>query len=319
MTKIIQIDEIKKALADIDLVPLIEKGFVEYSKGNVIVPPVGELLFHDPPGDVHIKYGAIKNNDYYVVKIASGFGKNQELYGLSSLQGLMLLFNQKTGQPVSILLDQGYLTNIRTAVAGTISAKYLAPKNVKQIGIVGTGIQAKMQLKYLKPVTECKDVLVWGRSKEKLENYKTEMSSLGYNISTTTKMRDVTSSSNLIVTTTSANESLITADQIEKGTHITAMGSDTIEKRELDPKILQLADLVVVDSISQSKQRGEIFHALNAGFIKEDQLIELGTMIEKKEYQRISDDQITIADLTGVAIQDIQITKAVYQGIIDTE
>ncbi len=319
MTKIIQIDEIKKALADIDLVPLIEKGFVEYSKGNVIVPPVGELLFHDPPGDVHIKYGAIKNDDYYVVKIASGFGKNQELYGLSSLQGLMLLFNQKTGQPVSILLDQGYLTNIRTAVAGTISAKYLAPKNVKQIGIVGTGIQAKMQLKYLKPVTECKDVLVWGRSKEKLENYKTEMSSLGYNISTTTKMRDVTSSSNLIVTTTSANESLITADQIEKGTHITAMGSDTIEKRELDPKILQLADLVVVDSISQSKQRGEIFHALNAGFIKEDQLIELGTMIEKKEYQRISDDQITIADLTGVAIQDIQITKAVYQGIIDTE
>jgi len=319
MTRIIELEEIKNELEKIDLIPLIEKGFIEYSKGNVVVPPVGELLFHDPPGDVHIKYGAINNDDYYVVKIASGFSQNPELYGISPLQGLMLLFNQKTGQPISILLDQGYLTNVRTAVAGTISAKYLAPKNVKQIGIVGTGSQARIQLKYLKSVTNCKDVIVWGRSKEKLESYKNDMTNIGYNIKTTTNMEDITSSSNLIVTTTSANQSLLKVDQIQKGTHITAMGSDTIEKRELDPKILQIADLVIVDSISQSKQRGEVFHALKAGCIKEEQLIELGKMIENKKYHRSSDDQITIADLTGVAIQDIQITKAVYQGIINSQ
>lgn len=319
MTKIIELEEIKNELEKIDLIPLIEKGFIEYSKGNVVVPPVGELLFHDPPGDVHIKYGAINNDDYYVVKIASGFSQNPKLYGISPLQGLMLLFNQKTGQPISILLDQGYLTNVRTAVAGAISAKYLAPKNVKQIGIVGTGSQARIQLKYLKSVTNCKDVIVWGRSKEKLESYKNDMTNIGYNIKTTTNMEDITSSSNLIVTTTSANQSLLKVDQIQKGTHITAMGSDTIEKRELDPKILQIADLVIVDSISQSKQRGEVFHALKADCIKEEQLIELGKMIENKKYHRSSDDQITIADLTGVAIQDIQIAKAVYQGIINSQ
>jgi ornithine cyclodeaminase len=312
MTKIFTLDQIKNALKAIDLIPLIEEGFVEYSKGNVIVPPVGELLFHDPPGDVHIKYGAIKNDDYYVIKIASGFSKNQELFGISALQGLMLIYNQKSGEPLGILLDEGHLTTVRTAIAGSIMAKYMAPKKVSKIGIVGTGSQAREQLLYLKPVINCRDVVIWGRSEDNLQKIKDEMEKEGFNITITTIMDELTTTCNLIVTTTSANTELIKAEQIQKGTHITAMGSDTIEKQELDPNIFKIADKVIVDSISQSKERGEVYHALKRNIISEDKLIEIGTMIENSSFQRNSENEITIADLTGVAVQDIQITKAVY-------
>ena len=315
MTSVFNLGQIKTALKEINVLKLIEEGFIEYSKGNVIVPPVGELLFYDPPGDVHIKYGAIKNDDYYVVKIASGFGKNQELYNISPLQGLMLMFSQKTGEPVCILLDEGHLTNVRTAVAGAVVAKYLAPKEITSIGIVGTGNQAEIQLEYLESVTVCKDVVVWGRSAQKLEMFKNKFEPRGDRIFTTQDMNVLTSKCNLIVTTTSANEQLITVGQVRPGTHISAIGSDTKEKQELDPEILKKADLVIVDSISQSKERGEVYQAREAQLIDESKLVEIGTMIENAQYHRSSNQQITIADLTGVAVQDIQITKAVYQGM----
>ena len=129
MAIILKKDQIIQVIENIDLISSIEKGFIEYSNGNSVVPPVGELLFDKPKGDVHIKYGYIKNDEYYVVKIASGFYDNPSL-GIPSSQGLMLLFNQKTGQLVSVLLDEGYLTDVRTAVAGAIAAKYFAPKNI---------------------------------------------------------------------------------------------------------------------------------------------------------------------------------------------
>ena len=168
--KIIHKEEIVRLLLDLDLIRLIEEGFIEYSNGNVIVPPVGELNFDNPPGDCHIKYGYIKNDDYYVIKIAQGFYDNPKL-GLPSNSGLNIIFSQSTGQILCILLDEGHLTDIRTAVAGAIVAKYMAPKNVRGIGIVGTGIQAKLQLQYLKGIVDCSKVIVWGRSSNSIELY----------------------------------------------------------------------------------------------------------------------------------------------------
>ena len=141
-----------------DIVDSIEEGFVAYSQGKVTVPPVGELLFKDPPGDVHIKYGCIVGDDYYVIKIASGFYENPRL-DLPSFSGMMLMFSQKTGRLDSILLDEGHLTNIRTAAAGAVVARYMAPRNVSRIGIFGTGCQGRMQLEYLRSIIDCKDVI----------------------------------------------------------------------------------------------------------------------------------------------------------------
>ena len=303
--------QVIEALKGINLLESIELGFVEYSRGNSVVPPVGELLFDEPPGDVHIKYGYIKSQDNYVVKIASGFSKNEEL-GLSSSHGVMVMFDKNTGYLKCILHDEGYLTNVRTAIAGAICAKYLAPSQVKGIGIIGNGIQARMQLKYLSDVVDCKDVFVLGRDKQRVDKYIDEMEKYEFKINSVHNSKELCQNSNLIVTTTNANESLIYKEDVKKGTHITAVGSDTPDKRELDPEILNIANSVIVDSISQCLERGETKKALDKDLISVEKLIELGEIIDAGEKYRKNEEDITVADLTGVAVQDIMITNAVY-------
>ncbi len=312
--KIYSKKEIINAIEGIDLIDTIEKGFVEYSKGNSVVPPVGELLFTDPPGDVHIKYGYIKGHDNYVIKIASGFPENNQL-GLSTSHGVMVMFDSRSGYLKCILHDEGYLTNVRTAVAGSICAKYLAPKKVTKIGIIGTGIQARLQLKYIKYTTRCVDVMVLGRDSKKINDYIEDMRKEGFNLEVANNSKQLCESCNLVVTTTSANESLINKSDIKPGTHITAVGSDTPEKRELDSNILGLANLVVVDSVSQCVERGETKYALEKNIINRSDLVELGYVIMSKNNGRLSEDDITVADLTGVAVQDIMITNTVYNNL----
>jgi ornithine cyclodeaminase/alanine dehydrogenase-like protein (mu-crystallin family) len=317
VTPVFYADQIKKTIDKLDVTKHLEEGFVAYSQNRVVVPPVGELIFEKPPGDTHIKYGYIKEDDYFVIKIASGFYENYKL-DLPSSSGLMLLFSQKSGMLESILIDEGYLTNVRTAVAGRIVAKYLAPKDVKAIGVFGTGIQGKMQVEYLKPVTDCRKVVVWGQDHDDFHSYQSEMENLGYTVEATTDADVVTRQCNLIITATPSRKSLIQADQLMAGTHITAMGSDTPEKQELDSQILKQADIVVADSIEQCLTRGEIHKALDAGCIDKSNVIELGNVISNPDLGRKSDNQLTVADLTGVAVQDLQITKAVYQAIVSS-
>ena len=136
MTNSYTLEQIKHVVAGMNFSAQIEQGFIAYSNGDVVVPPVGELIFEDPPGDTHIKYGYIKGDDSYVIKIASGFYQNVKI-DLPSSSGLMLVFSQKTGVLETILLDEGFLTNVRTAVAGEIVAKYMAPERVSAIGVYG--------------------------------------------------------------------------------------------------------------------------------------------------------------------------------------
>ena len=259
MTQIISLDQIKKIVATIDtqvLVKGIEDGFVAYSKHQAVVPSVGYLEFKDPPGDAHIKYGYIQNDDYFVIKVATSFYDNPKL-GLSSSNGTMLVFSQKTGELNGILLDEGYLTNVRTALAGAVIARYLAPAHVEAIGIVGTGIQARLQLRYLRDVLDCRKVYVYGRSDEALQKYIEETQDWGFDIAETRNIEDITEHCNYIVTTTPSTQPLIMTHQLRAGTHITAMGADAPGKQELDPTIIEKADIVVVDSLQQCIDHGE--------------------------------------------------------------
>jgi ornithine cyclodeaminase len=314
MPVVVPLSEIKTALAAVDPLPLIEAGFVAYSRGRAVVPPVGELVFDDPPGDVHIKYGYIRGGQVYVIKIASGFPGNP-LRGLPSGDGLMLVFDQTTGVLQAVLLDEGYLTNVRTAAAGAVVARYLAPRRVTAVGILGAGVQGRMQLDMLKRVRSFDRAIVWGVSDEELTAYRRDMESPGLAIRTTRRAEDVAAAANLIVTCTPATSPLLRAEWIRPGTHITAVGSDTAGKQELDAAILARADRVVVDSLSQSELRGEVFRAVSAGAIGRERLVELGRVIEDPGLRRASEDEITVADLTGVAVQDIQISAAVWDRI----
>ncbi len=314
MAKIVTLEEIQRALKRIDAIPAIEEGFVLYSRGKAVVPPVGELLFEKPRADVHIKYGYIKDDDYYLIKIASGFYENTGL-GLPSTNGLMLLFSQKTGELLAVLLDEGHLTNVRTAAAGAVAAKYFAPGKVGRVGILGAGTQGRMQLEYLRKVRDVRDVIVWGLNDEELSAYKKDMERLGFVVETTLDAGCVASQCNLIVTCTPSTRPLLRAGQIQAGTHITAMGSDTAEKQELESEVLKKADRVIVDSISQCRLRGESFRAIEAGAIGPEKLVELGAAIPDEKLHRQSEDEITVVDLTGVAVQDIQIAKAVWRAL----
>ncbi len=317
MEKIYSREQIAEVVSKLDIVEIIDSiadGFVAYSQGKVVVPPVGELIFSQPPGETHIKYGYIRGDDCYVIKIASGFYENIRL-GLPANSGLMLIFSQKTGHLESILLDEGHLTNIRTAAAGAVAARCLAPSTVERIGIVGTGCQGKIQLEYLQAVTDCRKVLVWGRSREKLAAYIQEVAHLDFNVQVTLDTGRIAATCNLIVTATASRTPLLDAGQVRPGTHITAIGSDTPEKQELDPGIIARADLVVTDSLQQSQWRGEIFQAREAGLMDDAAIYELGQVISGQAPGRTADRQVTVADLTGVAVQDIQICKLVAKAL----
>ena len=303
---------IEAVLDSIDLQSEMKRGFIEYSRGECVIPPVGELLLEEEPvGEVHIKYGYVRGGKHYVIKIASGFPGNAAR-GLPSSNGMMLLFDSRSGSVSCMLLEEGRLTDIRTAAAGALAAQTLAASSTAQIGIIGTGTQGRLQLQHLEAVIGCRDVLVCGRRPEGLRDYCAALAETAFNIKTTTHPRDVAESCDLIITTTPAREPLLLKEWIGPGTTLVAIGSDTPEKQELQSGILGIADVLVCDSIEQCRSRGEVSQALRAGVISADCLVELGTILDGRSPGRTSRQDIIVADLTGVAVQDLRIAQAVH-------
>lgn len=291
-------------------IPLIlkelEKGLILYSEKKVEIVPVGFMHFKNPLGDVHVKSGYIPRDDFYVIKIASGFYNNFKL-GIPSSNGLMLLFSQKTGELKAILHDEGRLTDLRTALAGAICAKYLAPRPIKCIGIIGTGTQAKEQLLNLQFVTSCREVLVWGRNASKASSFAIDPALFSFKIRCAATIEELTESCNLIVTATNSNQPLLFAHQLKSGTHITAVGADDVGKQELDASVFEVSDLIVADSLSQCLEYGDLSKAKN---LEDKQLLELGAFLKTPRIRE--KNWITVADLTGVAIEDLQIAKVIF-------
>ncbi len=308
-------EEIRKRLETVDPVLCVEEAFRSFSRGEAIVPPPGELIFDNPPGDVHIKYGYIGGGAFYVVKIASGFYENPRR-GLPSSNGVMLAFDRQTGALAAILDDRGHLTDIRTAAAGAVAAKYLAPENVETIGVIGTGLQAELQVKFLQSVRPCKNILVWGRRAEAAESYAERMRKDGYTVAVASSVEDLAERCRIIVTTTASHEPHLHGAMIRPGTHVTAMGADTPDKRELHADIFTAADLVAVDSRVQGALRGDLKGGLDARTVELDRISELGEIIAGTAKGRSSAGQVTVAALTGLAVQDVAIASAVIAGDI---
>jgi ornithine cyclodeaminase len=306
MTRVLTWPEIERALEGVDLVAAMEEAFVAYSEGRAVVPPVGELILEEPGGEVHIKYGYVKGQPGYVVKIASGFPGNVAR-GLPPGQGVMLLFDRENGVPSAVLLDEGRLTNLRTAAAGAVAAKHLAAPDVQRIGVIGSGVQARLQLDHLREVTPCRSVLAWGRDADRLGALITDLGAMGFEAEAADEPAQIGETCSLIVTATASHAPLL--EEVRPGTHITAMGSDTHEKQELSARLVGSADVVVVDSCDQAALRGEAARAVAEGCFDLSDALELGDVIAGRG-GRTHADQVTIADLTGVAVQDLAIARA---------
>jgi ornithine cyclodeaminase len=310
MTEIYSRKQLENAVRPDALIAAVEDGFIAYSQGKVVVPPVGELLFDDPPGDCHIKYGYVPGDSTFTIKVATGFYRNSEL-GLSSSHGVILVFSTRTGELLTILDDEGFLTDARTAAAGAVAARLLAPRDVSCIGILGTGIQGKLQLEYLRYVLPARRAMVWARSPANAQSYKVD----GFEIEVASSIPSLASHCNLVVTTTPSHQWLLGAADVRPGTHITAVGSDGGGKQELDPHLFVKAQVRAVDSRRQCMQYGDASFAIRQGLIAPEDLVELGEVAQDPARGRRSDADITIADLTGVAIQDIQAAKVVVSAL----
>lgn len=308
--RIVSRAEIDAALRHVDAVAAMERAFAAQAAGTARLPPVGEILFDDPPGELHVKSGHIAGDGVFVVKMATGFYGNPAL-GLPSSSGMMAVFDAATGRPSALLLDGGHLTDIRTAAAGAVAAKYLAPPTISRIGIVGSGIQARLQARYLKAVTPCRAVTLWARDGGAAKACAGDLVADGFEVRIAPSPAAVAAEAELVVTATASQSALLNAADLRPGRHVTGVGADSEGKQELAPDVFAKADLVIADSVAQARLRGDISHALKAATLAEDKVSELGRIVTGAAPGRTQADQLTIADLTGVAVQDIEIAKAV--------
>ena len=295
-----------------DLIPIIEEAFISLSKGNTVMPPIMRIDIEKFHGESDVKAAYIEGLDSFAIKIASGFFDNPKL-GLPSSNGLMVLLDSETGVIKSVLLDEGYLTDTRTAIAGAIASKYLSNQDANTVGIIGAGIQARLQLKATLLVRKINKVNVWARDKNKVNRFVDSLKDLKIDINISESCKDLANCSDIIITTTPSKTPLLEFDWIKRGTHITAMGSDAEQKNELHPTMIKLCDKYVPDSQAQTTILGELHHAIKSNLISpDDKFNDLGKIIIDPSLGRKNKDDITICDLTGTGVQDTAIARYTY-------
>ncbi len=292
----------------------VRNAFAKLARREAVLPGVLGIEIPETRTEAHVKGAFLRGSPSFSVKAASGSYDNPSR-GLPVSGGLVLVFDAVTGFPSAILFDNGYLTDLRTGAAGALAADLLAKKEVERVGIVGVGTQARYQLAALLGVRQPTTVLAYGRSTAKTAAYAREVESR-HNVRVTVAptLEKAVRGSDIVITVTPSTVPLVQAEWVLDGTHITAVGSDSPEKRELDVRVLQKADKIVADHLEQCLRLGEIHHGVEAGVLaREDVYAELGEIAAGMKPGRESDEEITIADLTGVGVQDAAMAHLVAE------
>jgi ectoine utilization protein EutC len=310
--------EIDKLLDPASCREAVEEAFTAAATGRAVMPGVINLDLPEQEGEVHVKAGYIRGGACYAVKIASGFPGNAEK-GLPSGDGMVLVFQAATGEPAALLLDNGLITDRRTAAAGAVAAEHLSRPDSRVGGVVGCGAQARHQLEALFLVRPFREVRIWGRSPEKARDCASEMSARDTlrgkcRFEAVGSAREAVEGADILLTVTSSREPLVRAEWLGHGIHVTAVGSDGPQKRELFPEVLARADRLVADSLSQCLRLGEIHHAVEAGAIRPEEVdAELGEITAGLKPGRQSEREITVCDLTGLGVQDVAAAALVLE------
>ncbi|MEO9875528.1 MAG: ornithine cyclodeaminase family protein [Anderseniella sp.] len=308
-----------EALMDYDQAArLIEDAYRATSLGKVNLPPVGHIVFPEHDGDCHIKYGHVEGDPVFVIKVATGFYGNAA-NGLPSGNGISLVLCAQTGAVTAVLHDEMCMTDFRTAIGGAIATRLLCRTDAERITVVGSGVQARRQIEAharLMPDRQL-EFQVWARSAERAALVVDELSDLGLSVVVAEDLEEACQDSDVVVTTTASTTPIIQRDWIRPGTHITAVGADAPGKQELDTQLVAGADLLIADLRSQCLDHGEVATAMRAGLLDPGQLAELGEVLDQRQPGRTTGEQITIADLTGIAAQDIAMARLVVSAFED--
>lgn len=310
--------DIRQAVSMEEAISVVEDGFTSLAAGQVNLPPVLSLEMPEIRGEMHVKGAHVTGASSFAIKLAAGFYDNH-LLGLPTGSGMMLVFSARTGFPEALLLDNAYLTELRTAAAGAIAAKYLAKKDLSVVGVVGAGAQGRFQIMALAKVRGFQKVLAYDLDEDRLASYVKEMPDIvGVDCEAAADVQQVVTESDLLVTATPSTKPYVQAQWLHPGLHITAMGADNPGKQELESEALARADLLVCDVKIQCYERGELHHGLEDGTIDEQtEVVELGELTAGRHPGRTDDSQITICDLTGVGVQDTVIASLAYQKALD--
>jgi ectoine utilization protein EutC len=309
--RILREDELR-TLVDLDGEGLdaVREALRGLSDGRAVQPPVMRIDVPEHHGEVDVKGAYIRGLDSFAVKLSSGFFDNPRR-GLPTASGLMVLIDAETGVPRAILLDNGYLTDVRTALAGAVAADALARAALDTVAVLGAGAQARWQLRALALVRWPRRALVWARRRAEADRLAEEMTGrLGLPVEAVDEAEQAVAESDLVVTTTPATAPIVRAAWLHPGLHITAMGSDAEHKQELEPAVLRRADVLVSDRRSQGLAIGELRSAREAGVdVGEERVAELGEVLAGTRPGRTSDGQVTVCDLTGTGVQDTAIAR----------
>lgn len=309
MIPIIEEAALRKVITPQLAVEAMRGAFRADGEGRAHVPAVINLDVPAHRGEFHVKTALIDGVPHVAVKVASGFYDNPAK-GLPSGSGLIVVFDATTGLPVALLLDNGFLTDIRTGAAGAVAAEVLAPATVRTVGVIGSGLQARYQVRCLGVVRAFTHIVAWSPDRPRLDAYVKEMQDEGFDARAAATPEVVCREAEVLVTATPSRAPLVRAEWLRAGQHVTALGSDSPGKQELDAGCLALADLLVVDRLTQCASFGELRHALDAGLLRPDRVhAELGEVVAGVKPGRTTAEQITIADLTGVGFQDTAIAS----------
>lgn len=289
---------------DAEGLTVIESVYPIISAGEARMPPIMRIDVGEHNGEIDIKSAYLPGHPGIAVKMSTGFFDNPAR-GIPSLGGLMVVFDSETGLPRAALFDNGYLTDIRTALAGAVAARHLSNPNASVVAVIGAGAQARLQLEALGLVRDLRSIRVWARDQAKAKSFADDVAGRsGLPVSSHPDVSTAVAGADIVVTTTPATRPLLTRSMIEAGTHVTAVGSDAEHKQELAVDLVAGADLFVCDSIAQSSRLGELRAAIESDISV--QATELGQVIGGV-VTRPGPDAITVCDLTGTGAQDTAI------------
>ncbi|MDK1384829.1 ornithine cyclodeaminase family protein [Sinorhizobium sp. 8-89] len=317
-TLLLKKEEVSKLICMNEVIGTVEEAYKAFNSDQVEQPDYIGMHLPSPRGEIDFKLGYYKGNEVISMKASSGgFIDNPTAHGVPSGMGTILLFDARSCALICVM-DGSLITGLRTGAAGAVSVKALARKNARKITSIGTGNQARMQIRAINEVMKIEAIHAWDSHPDTLSKYKTDIESeFRIPVMLANSKKEAVEQADILITTTRGKGSLVEADWVKPGTHIVAIGTDQQGKQELDPEIFRGAK-VVVDSIAQCTEKGETWHPLNKNIITKDDIHgEIGEILLGRKPGRENDDEVTIFDATGMAIQDNTTASKIYRNAIE--
>jgi alanine dehydrogenase len=300
------------SLLDLDTcIDAVEGAFRLHGEGRT--EPPGVLGIHAHGGGFHIKAGLLNTGrNCFVAKINGNFPENPVRRHLPLVQGVVVLCDAEDGR-VLALMDSIEITVQRTAAATAVAARYLARPDASIVTICGCGAQARAQLCAVARVRPIESAFAYDIDAARAASYARDMSrELGIEVRAAHDLADAARASHIVVTCTPSRRAVLGPEDVRPGTFVAGVGADNPEKQELDPRLLAGAK-VVTDILDQCAEFGDLHHALRAGVVTRAGVhAELGEVVAGRKPGRTVEQEITVFDSTGMALQDVAAAVCVY-------